>query len=395
MDPKEAARKYVSERLSESRQHQLNAVKALLAENENTKRTTEANLLALTEAQLVGAESSMSLLEQCRAQLPPLQRRFGEVDVMAKDAAELLRDFPYELSLVRENVFETRRLLRDMIQVEERVDRVRGLLEDEEQFLEAHTELSTLVEMRAKALQEATRAGDRYVIDGVERHFKRVGQLEGVFEGLMKQHMDATFELARKRPSLLKQLLKVIELEERADRGRPPERVKSYHFAFREKLREALENRFNAVFSNAMQTDITDALRVVEQIYDNLPIIQQVNRYFPSKYMMFEFYAGNIHRNLRACLSRIANRPSLNAGDVVNLYYWANVSYVKKLEGLGLVAKEWPVTDTLKPAIATYAAYLRNLMNQWSFRLLERDRVNPSYVDLPKNLMTDRWGERW
>jgi hypothetical protein len=47
------------------------------------------------------------------------------------------------------------------------------------------------------------------------------------------------------------------------------------------------------------------------------------------------------------------------------------------------------VTDMLKPAIATYSAYLRNLMNQWSFRLLERDRVNPSYVELPKNLMTD------
>ncbi len=381
----------MAERLIETRQHQLNSVKALLAENEAAKRTTEASLLALTEAQMVGAESCTALLRQCRAQLPPLQARFGEVDAMARDAAELLRDFPYELNLVRENLFETRRLLRDMIQVEERVEKAKQLLEDEEQFLEAHAELSTLVEMRAKALQDAAKAGDRYVIDGVERHFRRVGKLEGVFEGLMRQHMDATFELARKRPSLLKQLLKVIELEEKADRARPPERVKSYHFAFREKLRESLENRFNAVFSNAMQTDITDALRIVEQIYDNLPIIQQVNRYFPSKYMMYEFYAGNIHRNLRACLTKIANRPSLTAGDAVNLYYWANVSYVKKLEALALVpTKEWPITDTLRPAVATYAAYLRNLMNQWSFRLLERDRVNPSYVDLPKNLMTDR-----
>lgn len=108
---------------------------------------------------------------------------------------------------------------------------------------------------------------------------------------------------------------------------------------FREKLRESLENRFNAVFSNALQTDITDALRIVEQIYDNLPIIQSVNKYFPSKYMMFEFYAGNIHRNLRTCLSRIANLPALNAADVVNLYYWANTSYVKKLESLNLVPK--------------------------------------------------------
>lgn len=28
-------------------------------------------------------------------------------------------------------------------------------------------------------------------------------------------------------------------------------------------------------------------------------------------------------------------------------------------------------------------------MNQWSARLLERDRVNPSFVEMPKNLMTD------
>jgi hypothetical protein len=157
----------------------------------------------------------MTALLECKAQLPPLQARFTEIDIMARDAAELLQDFPYELNLVRENLFETRRLLRDMIQVEERVEKVKNLLDDEEQLLEAHSELSTLVEMRAQALQDANRAGDQYVIDGVERHFRRVGKLETRFDGLMRTHMDATFELARKRPSLLKQLLKVIELEEK------------------------------------------------------------------------------------------------------------------------------------------------------------------------------------
>lgn len=279
----------------------------------------------------------MAVLRDCQTQLPPLQFRFTEIDSRAKDASDLLQDFPYELNLVRENLFETRRLLRDMIQVDERIEKVKNLLEDEEQLLEAHSELSTLVEMREKALVEANKAGDRYVLDGVERHFRRVGKLEKSFDVQMKAHMDATFELARKRPSLLKQLLKVIELEEKADRTRPPERLKSYHFMFREKLRESLENRFNAVFSNAMQTDITDALRIVEQVYDNLPIIQSVNKYFPSKYMIVEFYAGNIHRNLRSCLARIASLPALNAADVVNLYYWANTSYIKKLETLGLV----------------------------------------------------------
>ena len=338
---------------------------------------------------LVGADTSMRHLQECQSRLTPLQERFTEVGVLAKDAADLLRDFPYELNLVRINLNETRYLLRDFTQVETRVTKVKALLEDDEMFVEAHMELSTLVELRSKALGDAQQAGDRYVIDGVERHFRRVAKLESRFDSLMRQHMDATFDLARKRPSLLKQVLKVIELEEKADRNRPPERLKSYHFAFREKLRESLEKRFNAVFTNAIQTDITDALRIVEQIYDNLPIIQQVNKYFPQKYMMYEFYVGNIHRNLRTCLGNIASRPTLNSADVVNLYYWANVPYAKKLESLALVPREWPVTDTLKPAIPTYTRYLRNLMNQWSERLLQRDQVNPSYVELPKNLMTD------
>lgn len=162
----------------------------------------------------------MAVLQECQKQLPPLQFRFTEIDNRARDASDLLQDFPYELNLVRENLFETRRLLRDMIQVDERIEKVKNLLEDEEQLLEAHSELSTLVEMREKALQDANKAGDRYVIDGVERHFRRVGKLEKRFEVLMKSHMDATFELARKRPSLLKQLLKVIELEEKVKQGR-------------------------------------------------------------------------------------------------------------------------------------------------------------------------------
>jgi hypothetical protein len=50
MSPQLAARKYVADRLGgESRQNQLQHLKQLLAENEALKRTTEANLLALTE----------------------------------------------------------------------------------------------------------------------------------------------------------------------------------------------------------------------------------------------------------------------------------------------------------------------------------------------------------
>lgn len=281
---RQRATQYVADRLTESRQ-QLNsvAVKQLVADNENAKRTLEANLRALTEAQLKGAETSMAQLESFQQLVPKVQARFLEMDTLAAESEDLLRDFPFDLNQVRENLFQTRRLLRDMVQVEARVERVKKLLQDEEALLEAHAELSTLTEMRSQAARDANKAGDRFVIDGVERFFRGVGTLEERFDTLLRQHMDATFELARKRPSLLKQVLKVIELEEKADRTRPPASVKGCHATFREKLREALENRFNAVFANAVQTDITEALLIVEQIYDNLPIIQQVNKFFPQK----------------------------------------------------------------------------------------------------------------
>jgi hypothetical protein len=257
-------------------------------DNENTRRTLEANLRALTETQLKGAESSINLLRAVEQLVPKTATRFADMDRLANESDDMLRDFPFDLNQVRENLFQTRRLLRDMVQVEERVEKVKKLLQDEEQLLEAHSELATLTEMRSQAVADSQRGGDRFVIDGVERFFRGVGKLEERFDDLLKQHMDATFELARKRPSLLKQLLKVIELEEKADRSRGPTQLKSYHFTFREKLRESLENRFNAVFANAVQTDITEALVIVEQIYENLPIIQQVNRFFPQKVSLLE-----------------------------------------------------------------------------------------------------------
>ncbi len=42
-------------------------------------------------------------------------------------------------------------------------------------------------------------------------------------------------------------MLKVIELEEKADRTRPQESIKSYHVALREKLRESLEQNFTGL----------------------------------------------------------------------------------------------------------------------------------------------------
>ena len=49
-DSRTLARQFVSERLAESRSQQLGpTVRALLQENENVKRTTEANLRELTE----------------------------------------------------------------------------------------------------------------------------------------------------------------------------------------------------------------------------------------------------------------------------------------------------------------------------------------------------------
>ena len=404
-EKKKAAQRYVAERL-ESRQLNSSNVKALLVENEQMKRSIEANLYALTESQLRGADSSIRRLQECRESLPKVQSRFTEINVMAGESSALLSEFPYELNQVRENLFQTRQLLREMSKVDERVEKVRKLMADEDNILEAHEELASLAQMRMQAIIDAKKVGDRYVMDGVDRYFRGVGEMEEKLDRKVKKHMDATFELARKRPSLLKQVLKIIELEEKADRSRPPEQLKSYHFAFREKLQQFLENRFNAVFANAIQTDITDALKIVEQgkdhlispstlnvicaiVYDNLPIIQQVNRYFPSKYMMYEFYAGNIHRNLRSCLSKLASHSTLKAADVVNLFFWANVTYVKKIESQGLVPKEWPITDTLKASIPTYAAYLRTLMQQWCARLLEKDRVSPSYVEIPRNIMTD------
>lgn len=411
-DAKARAALYVAERLGEARQQQLSgaAVKALLLDNENTKRSLEANLRALTEARLQGTEASMALLGECVQSVPRVVSRFEQMDSLAAESDALLRDFPFDLNQVRENLFQTRRLLRDMVRVNERCEKVKKLLEDEEALLEAHAELAELCEMRVQAVLDSQKAGDRFVMDGVERFFRGVGKLEARFDDLIKQHMDATFELARKRPSLLKQVLKgwgfvvvvfgrehsadvpwatVIELEEKADRSRPPELLKGYQVTFREKLREALENRFNAVFANAVKTDITEALLIVEQIYDNLPIIQQVNRFFPSKYMMYEFYAGNIHRNLRACLAQVAELPTLNSGDVMNLYYWANVTYTQKLESLSLNPREWPITDMLKPAVPKYTAALRTLMHRWSETLLQRDRTSPLYVEIPQCLMTD------
>ena len=269
-------------------------------------------------------------------------------------------DLSSSLTTLPDRIYRLRKLVR-----EESNDALRG-----RNLLHIHHELFELEALRDTTLASTNAHISSAILLLLGTHFASVEEISAIFQGRLWFLAKNLLTLVKgKNQSTIIKLLKIIEVEERADllalEGKPRTVKKAKERLF-EEISTAINDQFGR-FVGGEEDALAKALEDTGFIQEHLTVVyDDLVPCFPPSYKVFEFHLENYHRNITELLDRFLV-TKLSPRDILTLFRWVEDYYFNLKERLGI-----PET-ALSP------------------RLLEgqREKLNNDYL----GLVRDRVGE--
>ncbi|KAI8813830.1 exocyst complex component Sec6-domain-containing protein [Cladochytrium replicatum] len=239
-----------------------------------------------------------------------------------------------QISKSHQNFKRTKEVIDNFQQLSKNVTRVHQLLEADskdsqgsaDNLLLIHYQLFQLESFRHETLQKA-RGFSTDVMNTLNTYF-RVDELASPFEAFL-------WQLAKNgNPSTVLRLVKIIEMEERADEiaallevgdscSRP---IKSYRIKFFDVIREGISEQMANIY-NDFKGDVPKLMWGMDKAVDDLVVIHdELVPVFAKRYNIFQFFVLQCHRNVYEVVNRMIHGP-MDAGAILRFLKWARDYY--------------------------------------------------------------------
>ncbi|KAJ3048787.1 SNARE-binding exocyst subunit S6 [Rhizophlyctis rosea] len=384
------------------------------------RASIEAQLKTSVESQLDDAQRGLDILGVAREETKKVKGNLEGIDTLCADAQNTIRNYARikKISRTHQNFAATKAMVEQFQSLNNQVARIRNLLiedqgalnvEDDapaDNLLLIHYQLQQLETFRNTTMARCTTTKDGIapsadVLNTLNEYFKKVDQLGTDFDMYFWNIVRRTLKLIKAgHASTIVQMVKVIEMEERADElaavqetvitplgGGPqsnseiikeishPRPIKSYRIKFFDVLRDAIGAEISALYE-AKKDHLPTLLQTADTVIDNLIIVHdELIPRFPKRYNIFYFYVLEYHRAIYDMVNKII-ASDMEAGEILLLIKWVRDYYSSMSSRLDVGE------DLLEPRLldnredelqAEYVNLVRTKLSEWLSNILSTE----------------------
>lgn len=331
-----------------------------------------------------------------------------------------------QISIVHQNFVATYEKVVALQELHQKLEDARSLFEvlredifaPQDTLLHVHYQLFKLEEFRDQTMHQA-RDSPQDVIITLKKYFRNVDALSLDFTQHLWNLTRNLLELAQNqgRTTIVK-LVKIIETEEHADEKAlaarhaqsshqdvaaegtkwrlaegSPRTIKSYRVEFHERLRESLQERFDAHYAEFRESeDWIGAFEATDFIFNELDIVfDEIVPLFPKKYKIFPWFVLEYHRHLYELLNHIVNQD-MDAATILRLMRFVRDYYTTMSTQLGVTEEllEPRLLDGQEQALVDeYLKLVRSTLVDWTSNLMQSEARNFCQREEPPEIHQD------
>lgn len=286
-------------------------------------------------------------------------------------------------------------------------------------LLHVHYHLFKLEEFRDQTMHQA-RDSPQDVIITLKKYFRNVDALSSDFTQHLWNLTRNLLELATNHGgTTIVKLVKIIETEEHADEKAlaarhaqsshqdvataegtkwrlaegSPRTIKSYRVEFHERLRESIQERFDAHFAEYKESeDWIGAFDHADFIFQELDLVfDEIVPLFPKKYKIFPWFVLEYHRHLYELLNHIVNQD-MDAATILRLMRFVRDYYDIMSKQLGVTEEllEPQLLDGQEQALVDeYLKLVRTTLVDWTSNLMQSEARNFCQREEPPEVHSD------
>ncbi|KAG2179498.1 hypothetical protein INT44_006344 [Umbelopsis vinacea] len=412
----EDAREFAVGKLAELLKHpdDLNGkVTALRRKFAKEKASIDAQLNSGAQSQLDNVQEGLKTLLNSQQQCEMINVNMQKIDKLCYGARGMIQDFPRinKISIVHQNFLATYEKVVALQELHDKLEHAQVMFErlredifaPQDTLLHVHYELFKLEEFRDQTMHQA-RDSPQDVIITLKKYFRNVDALSADFTQHLWNLTRHILELAQDHgETTIVKLVKIIETEEHADEKAlaarhaqnshhdidtaggtkwrlaegSPRTIKSYRVEFHERLRESIQERFEAHYAEYKdKEDWIGAFDATDFIFNELDIcFDKLVPLFPKKYKIFPWFVLEYHRHLYELLNHIVNQD-MDAATILRLMRFVRDYYAIMSTELGVTEEllEPQLLDGQEQALVDeYLKLVRTTLVDWTSNLMQAE----------------------
>ncbi|QSZ33274.1 hypothetical protein DSL72_002862 [Monilinia vaccinii-corymbosi] len=405
----------------------LDKIPALKLEYTRKKSAVDSQLRSGLKEQLEVTQAGMQGIIEGQRTVQLIKEEMMKIDKLCAEAQNMIKDFP-NINLVSQthrNFMAVETMRRNLVDFNERLTKVEGLLEEDDRdednmgnLLAIHYELTQLRNIRDDAMEQILRADDAGLQGTLEDYFARLDDTIDWFdEHIGKVALNLIEVVVQGNSSLAVRLAVVIEAEEKSDK-----RVMALQEALKD--HKEMASRFKSITDGAKSTrgykekflmaiklkaeadiegtkaafleDPSKLEKGLRWFFNDLNAVKQgMVPLMPKKWKILKTYGNIYHQLMHDFLVGMINDPETSSANMLAILNWPEKYYVK-MNKLGFKKDELQpeVLDGREAElVGDFRQLIIKFLDQWLDRIFKTEKKDFEERNVDgSNLDQDEYG---
>ncbi|ESZ92867.1 putative protein transport protein SEC6 [Sclerotinia borealis F-4128] len=405
----------------------LDKIPALKLEYTRKKSAVDSQLRSGLKEQLEVTQAGMHGITDGQRTVQLIKDEMMKIDKLCAEAQNMIKDFP-NINLVSQthrNFTAVETMRRNLVDFNERLTRVEGLLEEDDRdednmgnLLAIHYELTQLRNIRDDAMEQILRADDAGLQGTLEDYFARLDETIDWFdEHIGKVAMNLIEVVVQGNSSLVVRLAVVIEAEEKSDtrvlalqealkdHKEMAARFKSITDGakstrgYKEKFLMAIKLKADGDIEGTKQAFLEDPSKLEKAIrwfFNDLNAVKQgMVPLMPKKWKILKTYGKIYHQLMHDFLIGMIDDPDTSSANMLAILNWPE-KYYTKMNKLGFKRDELQpeVLDGRETELVRdFRQLIIKFLDQWLDRIFKTEKKDFDERNVDgSNLDQDEYG---
>ncbi|KAJ8062677.1 hypothetical protein OCU04_009199 [Sclerotinia nivalis] len=405
----------------------LDKIPALKLEYTRKKSAVDSQLRSGLKEQLEVTQAGMHGITDGQRTVQLIKDEMMKIDKLCAEAQNMIKDFP-NINLVSQthrNFTAVETMRRNLVDFNERLTRVEGLLEEDDRdednmgnLLAIHYELTQLRNIRDDAMEQILRADDPGLQGTLEDYFARLDDTIDWFdEHIGKVAMNLIEVVVQGNSSLVVRLAVVIEAEEKSDKRvmalqealkdhkEMAARFKSITDGakstrgYKEKFLMAIKLKAEGDIEGTKQAFLEDPTKLEKGLrwfFNDLNAVKQgMVPLMPKKWKILKTYGKIYHQLMHDFLIGMIDDPDTSSANMLAILNWPE-KYYTKMNKLGFKKDELQpeVLDGRETELVRdFRQLIIKFLDQWLDRIFKTEKKDFDERNVDgSNLDQDEYG---